>query len=579
MATVVITFFLITRFYVCKMDADFKEKSRERISSRREKRWSMNSQRLEEIVAELMRPMRDLRHCFDTDLSALLEEYLTEAGLHALEAEDDDEEEGGEARPEPPNFAELALLLQQSANIYGRKVDALYQHVLSVSDSLHNSIEMAYPGGPPADGEGEDEAEAGAASPARRKRKASSAACGEFTYIALAPAAGARRDAGAARPPPTLPRVYVELEPRLLADGDVPLTDYAGEPVGLMQDFQVNMRLQDGLLVDELESPTSTASSLRPIPLMELQAAIEAAAPPSPPPLREESPPPEALAAPPHCSTPLPPDGPRDHMPPPPAPLKRERKRKNDANINDIVGGTVKLLINMKLRRALKRVSEFEVTPSWVARVVAARRAEVLALRRRLTLAGELPDMQENGLTRLDVNGFAGWSATEASVAGSALAAARALARRGERLADDSDDDGFFEQSEHSSLGDCDHSRSDEPHTQLPNSTQPAAAEAAEWAAGGAGEALDVRALAAAVLRALPAAGAAPEPFGAVLGAAATRGHDVSRLFLATLFLANAGNVEVVQGPPLSLNSFSLRLLSADPRLYCAAAAAEPPVR
>lgn len=68
----------------------------------------------------------------------LLEEYLTEAGLHALDAE----EEGGGAGAggtAVPNFAELALLLQQSASIYGRKVDFLYQHVLSVSDSLHNS--------------------------------------------------------------------------------------------------------------------------------------------------------------------------------------------------------------------------------------------------------------------------------------------------------------------------------------------------------------------------------------------------------------------------------------------------------
>lgn len=65
----------------------------------------------------------------------MLEEYLTEAGLHALDAEEN--EHGADAAP--VNFAELALLLQQSANIYGRKVNFLYQNVLFVRDSLYNS--------------------------------------------------------------------------------------------------------------------------------------------------------------------------------------------------------------------------------------------------------------------------------------------------------------------------------------------------------------------------------------------------------------------------------------------------------
>lgn len=38
---------------------------------------------------------------------------------------------------------------------------------------------------------------------------------------------------------------------------------------------------------------------------------------------------------------------------------------------------------------------------------------------------------------------------------------------------------------------------------------------------------------------------------------------------------ANSGNVEVLQGPPLTLNSFSLRLLTADERLYAAGAVDE----
>lgn len=64
----------------------------------------------------------------------LLEEYLTEAGLRALDADDGDDT--GDATP---NFAELALLLQQSTSIYSRKVDYLHQHVLLYSESLYNS--------------------------------------------------------------------------------------------------------------------------------------------------------------------------------------------------------------------------------------------------------------------------------------------------------------------------------------------------------------------------------------------------------------------------------------------------------
>lgn len=72
----------------------------------------------------------------------MLEEYLTEAGLHALEAgESEDDEDAPVTGAGAPNFAELALLLQHSASVYGRKVDFLYQHVLSVSDSLQQSTQ------------------------------------------------------------------------------------------------------------------------------------------------------------------------------------------------------------------------------------------------------------------------------------------------------------------------------------------------------------------------------------------------------------------------------------------------------
>uniref|UniRef100_A0A2A4JPI9 Uncharacterized protein n=1 Tax=Heliothis virescens TaxID=7102 RepID=A0A2A4JPI9_HELVI len=59
-------------------------------------------------------------------------------------------------------------------------------------------------------------------------------------------------------------------------------------------------------------------------------------------------------------------------------------------------------------------------------------------------------------------------------------------------------------------------------------------------------------------------------PFRALLRRTAAEPADVSRVFLASLFLANAGSVEVVPGPPLSLDSFSLRLVSTEPRLPAA---------
>ncbi|XP_026319170.1 uncharacterized protein LOC113229702 [Hyposmocoma kahamanoa] len=469
MATVVITFFL-ARFYVSKMDADFEQKRRARISARRETRWSMNSQRLEEIVAELMRPISDVRHSFDTDLSALLEEYLTEAGLHALDAEEN--EHGADAAP--VNFAELALLLQQSANIYGRKVNFLYQNVLFVRDSLYNSTieisnthreEEAAPARVAAAAEAPSPATAAA-----RRRGNASAGAGDFALIQLEPAAAARREAEAPRPPPTLPRMYIELEPRQLADADVPLTDYADEPVGLLSDFHVAWRLRDGLLVDELEGCAATSgSSLRPIPLLELQAAIEANAPPSPPPLsHDESPPREAPVA---SSTPLP----VAEMPPPPP--KRERKRKAAAGAEPAAGGKFQLVAIEALRRPRPR-REFGVEAAWLRRVLAGRARRLLQLRRRLraherlarfrgfefscldaseasrkSSSGEVPPSGNERTTGPASAGFAGWSDAEAA---RALEEARAAARLSSRLDDSDDDDGFFEQSEHSSLGDAD---------------------------------------------------------------------------------------------------------------------------
>ncbi|XP_047025357.1 uncharacterized protein LOC124634007 [Helicoverpa zea] len=531
MATVVITFFLFVRFYVCKMDADCIEHQRDQLLSRREKRWSMNSQRLEEIVAELMKPISDVRRSFDTDLSALLEEYLTEAGLRALDAGED----ASAADAVAPNFAELALLLQQSANIYGRKVDFLYQHVLDVSEALQASAAEARA----ADAA---EAEAGAAdSGPRRRRRPSSWLSGELQHIELTMSATARRDAAPARPPPTLPRLYIDLEPRVITDADAPLHDYDGEPIGLLSDFQVAWRLHRGLLVDELEHGAEQPRALRPISLLQLQAALDAAAPAAP----------DAPGPPQRASTPLPPGATLDCTADctadcaadsaadsaiadvsgslvdltPQHPPRRGKKRRSEAHIDDIVEGSVRITIGEELRQRLMVIEEFSVPSKWIKKVVGKRKSDILSERRRLR--EQDPDSRAE---------FPGWSGAEA-------AAATAEARA------DSDDDGFFEQS---SVG------------------SDASGEAAGWRArarAAGARALDVRALGGAVLAALrPRA----RPFRALLRDAAAAPADVSRLFLATLFLANAGNVEVLPGPPLSLDSFSLRLVSAEPRLAAA---------
>ncbi|XP_059045623.1 condensin-2 complex subunit H2-like [Achroia grisella] len=588
MATVIVTFIITTRFYVCKMDADYIGRRRIHDLSQREKRWSMNSQRLEEIVAELMKPISDVRRSFDTDLSALLEEYLTEAGLHALEASERDEREEEHAEDDTvaPNFVELALLLQHSASVYGRKVDFLYQHVLNVSDSLHNST-LEATGGP--SGAGEEPATPGG----KRRRRASAAeAGGGFEPVALEAAPGARRPPPGLRPPPTLPRVYVELEPRQLAAADVPLVDYAGEPVGLLADFHAAWRLRGGLLVDGLEpclEPCHPAASLRPAPLADLQAAIDAAAPPSPPPCstplprsRSPSAPPPAAAPP--AEDPPPPELPPEESPPvdpppadppcpdlPPVELKKERKRKCETKIEDI--GPVKLYLSKELRRHLRTACEFSLAPEWIANIVEMRKRHVLSARRRLEMHEPRPPSEDfHGFDSTDVGGFTGWSAEEGR---QAREGAGQGAGAGPGARDDSDDDGFFEQS---SLGDSDGSRGDDAplNHSLTSADSVSSWQAAVVARAAAGEARapDVRRLGARLLRRLRACGGRA-PFTALLAAAARGPHHVSGLFLAALFMANAGNVEVIQGPPLSLNSFSLQLLSTDTQQYCAAVAAD----
>ncbi|XP_022124653.2 uncharacterized protein LOC110999746 isoform X2 [Pieris rapae] len=503
----------------------------------------MNSQRLEQIVAELMKPISDIRRNFDTDLSALLEEYLTEAGLHALEAgEAGEAEEPGLAGEVAPNFAEIALLLQQSAHIYSRKVDCLYQDVLRVTDALNNSTLEDNPE------EGEADVSGGSAS----KRKVA-AAVEAFEPIRLETASSARRE-GTVRPPPTLPRLYIELEPRPLAPADTQLIDYASEPIGLLADFHVAWRLGGGFLLEELEE----RASLLPPPLLP---------PPSAPPPPIEPPPltlPQ-LSVPPPPPSPLLPPSPFNCSTPLPSPIKRERKRRIDV-AQDLDPGA-KLIISEEVLTALRgEDNEFSVPSRWIQRVVQRRSGQLLALRLRLRESAPPPLFRGWDSAPADVGGFCGWPEEAAR---SALNTTLSELRRVRLLVpDESDDDGFFEQSS---------SSDGEPR----RSPDPSASDWQKWREGvlarATSHAPDVRRTAALLLRSAPAAPNAV-PFTTLLrhhhSAQATK---PSHLMLAALFLANSGNIEIIQGEPLSINSFSVRVISQDESLYQPALARDAP--
>lgn len=105
------------------------------------------------------------------------------------------------------------------------------------------------------------------------------------------------------------------------------------------------MCLQEGLLVEELEGTERRegAAALRPLSLLELQRALEAAAPTLAPPLRASTP---LLSPCDDAPSPLPSPVPPSPVPTPPAPVRRERKRKNEVKVDDILGGPIKILIN-----------------------------------------------------------------------------------------------------------------------------------------------------------------------------------------------------------------------------------------
>ncbi|CAB3254327.1 unnamed protein product [Arctia plantaginis] len=332
------------------------------------------------------------------------------------------------------------------------------------------------------------------------------------------------------------------------------------------------------MLVDELEGgSTRGGGALRPISLLELQAAIEAAAPPSPPPLREdspsreESPPPEAssprelssprepLAA----STPLPTDAPEpisesaQRPIPEPVVVRRERKRRSNVKVDEIFNGNVNIVFGEDLMKKLKEVREFSIDERWISDVVRRRKVHILNERKRLI--GELDDLGElddarppdkgetrpapphspprrAALTVCLAAGFVGWSGPEVAQAQATLDATAV------RAADSDDDDGFFEQS---SGGSSERGAELDPAQAARRRAQ---AEIAAWkasilsraAAAEARGTFDVHELGARVLDALREARRRPRPALDLLREHAQQEADVSRLVLATLFLVSA---------------------------------------
>ncbi|CAM9100316.1 unnamed protein product [Phaeothamnion confervicola] len=81
----------------------------------------------EERFAHLLQPIRDLAQNWDIDIATCLEDYLVD--LDNLTIRTVDGESG-------LNFAEAALLIQNSSSVYGRKVEHLYALVLRTIEHL-----------------------------------------------------------------------------------------------------------------------------------------------------------------------------------------------------------------------------------------------------------------------------------------------------------------------------------------------------------------------------------------------------------------------------------------------------------
>eukprot|EP00536_Pseudo-nitzschia_multiseries_P013881 jgi/Psemu1/298576/fgenesh1_pm.628_\ len=95
-----------------------------------------------DLALATLQPLRDLARNWDVDVASCLEEYLQElAGIHPQQLQRIAEGASGNnpnatTDNEVPNFAHAALILQNSSNVYSRKVEYLYSLVYKALDEF-----------------------------------------------------------------------------------------------------------------------------------------------------------------------------------------------------------------------------------------------------------------------------------------------------------------------------------------------------------------------------------------------------------------------------------------------------------
>ncbi|XP_050678640.1 uncharacterized protein LOC126974933 isoform X2 [Leptidea sinapis] len=585
----------------------------------------MTSQRLEEIIAQLLKPIRDYRRSFDTDQSTLLEEYLTEVGLHALDGEQED-------ISVIPNFAEVALLLEHSATHYSKKVDCLYQQVLNVSENLNNDIldEVDH----------NDADQAGPSGSGDRGRERRLDRREEFELIHVEESAAATRRDVPGRPPPTLPRLYIELEPRQLTEYDSQLVDYDGEPIGLLTDYHLGWRLQNGLLIEELDDGTRTETDCIDGPIRDDKINVEmpdehiidgtikdehiidstkqdeniidstkqdehnitdstvldadttagtVQVTDTTDGILQDSESPELslLLSPRPLSAPLPSPLMGDEFPAPlrfstPLPPLRKTGRKRKLDMSSIAEGFLTKLLDSPARQ-LARWREFEVPRAWLERVV-SRRCGIVRAERQLQArlrSGVPSEFRGFDGHKEDIGGFHGWSETEAlSCLQQRAIEVERVRRVTEHLEHTIEDDGFHDDTSCTDsepapalmpapqAGEVEAGPEGEVAARLEAkvAAEPEDEEAAglmTWCAGVVSRCqpheLDMRAATADLLARVTT----PLVHVDQLLRSQPRAAP-ARLLLATLCLVNSGELEIVEGAPLSLNSFSVRRPAPD---------------
>ncbi|KAL4717746.1 hypothetical protein ACJJTC_000895 [Scirpophaga incertulas] len=226
-----------------------------------QKRTDNNSTRLEEILAELMKPVQNPGDSFTVNQCALLEEYLNAANLRGLDQKDYANVE--------VNYDNLGRVLESSVDAYARKVDELYLEVLRIRKSLNDYFAS--------EEETEVEGAVGGMEPATSVY-VPPLLCAtpplEFEEIRLESIPAAILSAPVRRASPLLPRAPVESESPHQHPTNLSVTDYQEDIFGKFSDLHAVSRLQDGVLMMDLADREDTVQA-KPTPQSELLAALE----------------------------------------------------------------------------------------------------------------------------------------------------------------------------------------------------------------------------------------------------------------------------------------------------------------